>query len=245
MNTVAAIQYKPPKGRVAEARKELVALITEAIEAGATLIVCPEMATSGYIWPDRESLLPFSEKINGQTAQVLRSLAVSNKVTIVCGFPERVDNKLYNSALLCPPWGQIYSYRKILLYDADIPWAETGEKRMMLQSPIGTVFPAICMDLNDPEMRMALRQNQPDFVAFCTNWIDDGEPVLPYWRYMLMGYDGVFIAANSYGEDSGTRFSGRSVILGPNGVCLNEAPPDGNCVITASIPKGFSNESAC
>jgi predicted amidohydrolase len=39
------------------------------------------------------------------------------------------------------------------------------------------------------------------------------------------------VAANTWGQDRGTRFAGRSAILGPGGVVVAEAPAEGDAVL--------------
>ena len=46
---LAAVQYRPPKARPARARADLVRLAGAAVDAGAGLVVLPEMATCGYV----------------------------------------------------------------------------------------------------------------------------------------------------------------------------------------------------
>lgn len=52
MTRVAAIQFKAEKGRAEAGLAALVALVDEAAAAGASLVVCPEMATTGYLFSD-------------------------------------------------------------------------------------------------------------------------------------------------------------------------------------------------
>ena len=75
MTLLAAIQYKPPKGNVREARSELQGLICKAGDEGAKIIVCPEMATSGYFWEEIDSLRSHAEPALGQTAELLRKIS--------------------------------------------------------------------------------------------------------------------------------------------------------------------------
>src|SRR4051794_6638293 len=58
---LAAIQFKPVKGDVAAASEELAALVEQAATQGAKLVVCPEMATSGYLFRDAQAMRPYTE----------------------------------------------------------------------------------------------------------------------------------------------------------------------------------------
>lgn len=240
---LAAIQYKPPKGNLVLARSELGQLIDDAVAQGAEIIVCPEMATTGYIWSSKEEILPHVESKDGATFQWLSKKASDHGVWLTCGYAERSENgQMYNSALVVDNRGQmICNYRKVLLYDADLSWADSGNNRFVLPSSYGRMAPIICMDLNDDGCIRFLKEHRINICLFCTNWIEESMDVLWYWRLRLEGFFGYFVAANSWGDDSGTTFSGSSAILGPRGVLLAQAPKAGNAVIVANVPR-FPNK---
>lgn len=233
---LAAVQYRPPKGDPPTAREGLAALIDQAGAEGAGLIVAPEMATSGYVWPSAEALRPHAERPDGPTFRRLAPLARDHGAWIVVGIPELADDGLYNSALVIDHHGELIDvYRKVLLYDADQTWARPGHRRPVYDTPVGRVTPAICMDLNDDGFAHHLLRQRPDVVAFCTNWVDEGEEVLPYWVYRLAGWRGWLVAADTWGSDGDTPFYGRSAILAPGGqaVALAAATGDGVLVVEA------------
>ena len=214
---LAAIQYRPPKGNPVLARSGLAELLDQAGEQGADLIVCPEMATTGYIWHSPEDLAPFAEPARGPTLAMLSEKAKAHRTWIVCGFAEDAGGLLYNSALVVDPWGDmVRCYRKVLLYDADLAWARPGRQRMSIGSDLGRIAPAICMDLNDDGLIRYLHQAGIDVLAFCTNWVDEGSEVHPYWTWRLAGWSGWVVAANTWGQDEDTTFSGCSAIISPH-----------------------------
>lgn len=246
---LAAIQFKPKKGDRAAAKQALAALITEAGQQGAALIVCPEMALSGYLFSDALDALTVAELVRGDSLTFLAELAKRYRAYIVCGYPElapiqeQEDGRLrlYNSARVVGPDGElVYNYRKRLLYDSDFTWATPGDTLYpMLDvgfSQKGRLNVGICMDLNDNRYTEFLRREKPRFVAFCTNWLDEGEKVLPYWQHRLRGTESYFLAANTYGDEEAfghakTRFSGGSAILAPGGRLLASAPREGDAVV--------------
>ncbi len=247
----AVIQYKPPKGMPEQALNELSLLVEEAGEKGAQIIVCPEMASTGYLWPDVASIVPFAELPMGRTFQSLAPKAKKYQCWIVCGYVElstdersSIDPRypaVYNSALVISPQGAVvHSYRKVLLYDADKSWAESGRQRVLVESELGILFPAICMDLNDPFLSQQLLEHHPEIFPFCTNWLDEEAEVLSYWKERLQGWDGWFLAANTWGKEQyidpieGLKqisFRGESVILGPDKELRAQAPKQGNHVL--------------
>lgn len=235
---LAAIQYKPPKGNVPKAHVELGRLIDEAGAQNADVIVLPEMATTGYIWDNAAALRPHAELANGSTYEWLAQKAIAHQAWIICGYAETDDKgDLYNSALVVSPEGELVcSYRKVLLFEADYTWAKPGNTRYIVPSQWGRIAPIICMDLNDDHCIAFLKKQKIDICAFCTNWVEENVAVLWYWQLRLGHFKGYFVAANSWGHDSGTTFSGASAILGPKGKLLVQAGKEGDCVIIAEVP---------
>jgi predicted amidohydrolase len=235
---VAAVQYKPPKGAPVEARRALARLVDDAGRQGARLIVCPEMATSGYVWANNDEVLPHCEPAHGPTFAVLGPLAAEHSAWVVCGFPERdpKDGALYNAALVVGPDGTLVAcYRKMYLYQADTSWARPGGQAMLIDSELGRLAPAICMDINSWTLPRLLVQQGVDILAFCTNWVEEGEDVHTYWAERLGGWPGHMVAGNTWGADRGTTFSGRSAVLGPGGVVLGALPPTGDGVLVVEV----------
>ncbi len=229
---LAAVQYRPPKGRPDRARAEL-SRLAEVAARGADLVVLPEMATTGYVWPDADALRPHAEPADGPTFAALAPVARRHACWIVAGYPEADGDRLYNAALLIGPRGDLVaSYRKVYLYELDRAWATPGEERLAIRAePFGVLAPGICMDLNDDGFVAHLFDAGATVAAFCTNWVDEDEPIHGYWRWRLGGWPGWFVAADTWGEEGDTRFRGESAILAPGGVVVAAAPRRGNAVL--------------
>lgn len=250
MTRIAALQFKAHKAQPEQSLSALCQQIEQAAQAGAQLVVCPEMATSGYLFADPAAIAPRCETAAGGSFPTLSALARRHGLYLVCGYPEHVSAaaqpgdaapgapvhepapsdaqplpgaRLFNSArVIGPDGGLLYNYRKRLLYSADTTWAADGDTPYpILDTPFGRLCVGICMDLNDDRFVEFLRvqsATSPLILAFCTNWLDEGSDVLPYWCYRLRGFRGVFVAANTFGDESEpnhppTRFCGRSTIL--------------------------------
>ncbi len=240
---LAAIQFRPPKGQPENARSELVALVGRAGSLGADLVVCPELATTGYLWSDASALKDHAESADGPTFQALAPLASKWQCWVVVGFVEQAGGRLYNSALIIDAEGQLAGvYAKMLLYELDETWAVPGERRWVRDTPLGRLSCGICMDLNDPAFVSHLVEDQVGVVAFCTNWLEEGIDVLRYWRWRLQPWEGWFVAANSWGPDGLISFCGNSVILDPQGRVRALGEKEGNqvlCVDTKSVHLGI------
>lgn len=231
---VAAVQYKPIKGKLDASRDRLVELAHEA-GAEADLVVLPEMAATGYIFPSKDAVREVAEEREGPTFQALREVSRARGTWLVSGFAERGGEQLYNSAMVINPDGElVFVYRKTMLYDADLIWATPGDSGYRrFQSEAGAFGVGICMDLNDPRFVMWCWRSQLDAIAFPTNWVDEGVDVWPYWLGRIGGSGAALVAANTYGEDGDVRFSGRSAILRGSTVLVG-AKAEGDQIITAA-----------
>ncbi len=241
---VAAVQFKADKGDVRGSRQALCALARSAAQ-GADLVVLPEMATTGYLFPTREAVARVSEAPDGPTFRALSPIASDTGAVVVCGFAERAgagdchrdgEGALYNSAMVIGPDGELmWVYRKRLLYEADEHWATPGDRDYrVLACDAGTFTVGICMDLNDDRFVAWCRAHAPRCVAFPTNWLAEGEPVWPYWAWRLDGSGVALVAANTWGHEGNTEFYGRSAVIDGRTV-LAAAPEHGNGIIRARL----------
>lgn len=233
---VAAVQFKAQRPDVDRSRGALVALASDAA-ANSDLVVCPEMAATGYLFPSAEAVADVAEDAGGPTFRALSEIAREHGTWIVAGFPERDGALLYNSALIINAEGALeWVYRKTLLYEQDVSWAtpgNSGYRRFNIGS--STFTPGICMDLNDAFFTRWIQVSRSDVVAFPTNWVDEGSDVHAYWRLRLKGSKATLVAANTWGTEGDTRFSGRSAIMGSDRVSA-EAGFEGDAVIRATVP---------
>ncbi len=243
---VAALQFKPVKGDRVESERRLLALL-ERLQPPIDLVVLPELALTGYLFSSRDQILPLTEPSDGPTAQLLAPVARRLGAFVVCGFPEREGQTLYNSALVVGPDGAVDSVvRKTLLYSADVPWASPGDQPYrVIPTPAGTFAVGICMDLNDDRFIDWLTGAQPDVLAFPTNWVDEGHDIWTYWAMQLWETRISLVAADTYGTETldgvTTGFWGRSAIIEAAGqpggpmTLLRAAPAEGDAVLVAQL----------
>lgn len=233
MNRVAAVQFKPRKGDVSGSRGRLVRLAERASER-ADLVVLPEMAATGYVFPTRESVAAVAEPADGPTLAALAPIARAHHTWLVAGFPEIDGARLYNSALVIDPTGElVFVYRKTLLYDEDLHWATPGDSGYRVFEADGVRFTVgICMDLNDDAFVDWIHDQDVDLVAFPTNWVKDDSDIdlYTYWAWRLGHARAALVAANTWGRDGHVEFSGRSAILEQRTI-LGHLAPTGDGIV--------------
>ncbi len=125
---VAAAQMGPTQRTDTRAHTldRIVALLEQAAQAGAKLVVFPELAFTTFFprWLlDREELDAFTEPaMPNPTVQPLFDRARALGVGFSIGYAERAGTKLFNTAILvAPDGGTIGTYRKIHLPGAVEP----------------------------------------------------------------------------------------------------------------------------
>jgi len=164
---IAVVQFRPRRGARNANLEKLGALTRQALEAGAKMVVLPEMAATGYRFPNPEVVRPMSEIPRGPTWRVFGPLAKEFGAWVVIGFVEDNEGKLYNAAIVINPEGKIEAtYRKRLLYIDDHTWANPGDLPYPVwTTPWGVTTLGICMDINDPRFLTHMRKTKPDLLC--------------------------------------------------------------------------------
>ncbi len=156
---------------IATARK----LVAEAAQDGAELVVLPEywamlgdspeeFHSSGEVFPE------------GEAYNAMQEMARRHKITLHGGsIVERDGNSHFNSTVVFAPGGEeIARYRKIHLFDVDVPGGVTfresetivaGSEVVTYKCNGLTIGCTICYDLRFPELFRALRDQEVDVIV--------------------------------------------------------------------------------
>lgn len=224
--TVAAVQLAP---RVA-CKGDNIALSLQAIESaarqGATVIVLPELCSSGYVFASREEAFSLAEAVaDGECTQAWIDAARRLNVYVVAGLAEREGGSLFNSAILAGPKGLIGRYRKLHLWGDEHLFFEPGNLGCpVFHTEIGRLAALICYDGWFPEIYRVLATQGADIVCMPTNWVP--MPEQPVDRTAMANSlvmanahcNGLnVICANRIGTERGQTFIGQSLIVGAQG----------------------------
>jgi len=146
---VAAVEFNPLFKQREQNFPAMEALVKQAAEDQAKLILFPEMSTTGYLYGSRAEIAPFVDTIPGKTTAYFEELAKKYKVHIVVGMPE-VDSATqmyYNAAFLVGPDGLIGKYRKNNLFLLESGWAGQGNLGIpVFDTELGKISIIICYD---------------------------------------------------------------------------------------------------
>lgn len=223
---VACVQMEPRVGAKRDNVARAVRHMETAAENGASLIVLPELANSGYVFADRDEALSLAEELpDGETARIFAETAQRLGIHVVAGIAERSGKHLYNSAIFTGPAGHIGIFRKLHLWNNEKRFFEPGDRGVpVFDTPVGRVAIAICYDGWFPETYRLAAMQGADIVCVPTNWVPmpsqpDDRPAMATILAMAAAHsNGVTIAcANRIGTERGQPFIGQSLIVGGDG----------------------------
>ena len=195
------LQFAPEFGDM----KANFAKMSALIKAHPTdLLVLPELAATGYEFKDPEEVSQYAEEFgNGPMSEFLCSQATAHQMTLVAGYPEAAEGRLYNSSMLVTPAGEMFNYRKLHLFSRENELFSPGDLPLrVVETEIGRIGMMICFDWFFPEVARTLALAGAQIIAHPSNL------VLSYCQramYARSVENGVFtITANRTGTESRT-----------------------------------------
>jgi predicted amidohydrolase len=226
------------------------ALIRRAREAGAELIMTPEV--SDMMEPKRPLRLAKAQpEATHAMLAAFRDLARETGAWLLLGSAvvrrEDDDERLANRSFLIAPDGAIAArYDKIHMFDVELAGGESyresnafrpGEAAVLAPLPWGVLGMTVCYDLRFPHLYRALAQAGADFLSIPSAFtVPTGRA---HWHVLMRARaieTGCFVFAPAqWGEHAeGRKTYGHSLIVAPWGEILAEAE-DGTGFIIAEI----------
>jgi predicted amidohydrolase len=218
--------------------KNHMALMDEAVAAGAELVVFPEISLQGYppdfarFYPERiRAAFDSAESVpDGPHVAAIAEHAQELGVYVIYGLNETGTSPgvIYNTAVLTGPDGFVGKYRKVHVgITEQLTWRK-GNDWPVYDTAIGRIGMLICYDKMWPESTRELTLRGADILVMSTAWFmafgeQDPETNILVEQYRL--YDRVraaengrwFVSSNFGGELGGTQFIGLSQIVDPCG----------------------------
>ena len=221
---VACCQFAPVLGE-AEANRALAAdAVTAAAAGGASIVVLPELASSGYVFQSPAEVRASAETAGGETVTSWERLAAEHGIVIVGGFCEASGAEVFNSAALVDPDGLRSVYRKAHLWDNEKRWFTPGRAAPpVVATRFGRIAMMICYDLEFPEWVRLPALDGAQLLCAPTNWPafprPDGERPAEVVRVQAnAAVNRMFIAAcDRTGDERGVGWVGGSVIVDADG----------------------------
>jgi predicted amidohydrolase len=231
---IAQIQFSPVLGDEEASLDNLRELIFNTRHR-ADLIILPELANSGYNFPNRDFALKLAKTVEeSEFIDWLRRWALMHETNIVTGFLEKDGDDLFNSAVYINKKGKKHIYRKVHLF--------MNEKNIFKKGNLG--FPVfdingyklgilICFDYLFPEAWRILALKGADIIAHPSNLVTyNAFKVVPAQavinRYFIF-------TTNRTGIEDNLSFAGKSFAVNINGETISKASPDKQEVIFSKI----------
>jgi len=201
-----------------------------ARDAGAELIVFPEMVDTGYAMPIiADKATAWSEG----AVPKLQEIAKAVSITVIAGVSEREGSSIYNAQAVISANGKIVAkYRKTHLF-AVAPLQEdkcfTAGNELASFTIEGFRFGlSICYDLRFPDLyqTLSVRDSVNAFIV-SSAW---PFPRLEHFRALALARaienQSYIVSANRVGKDDGIPFCGTSMIVDPYGAIIASASAD-------------------
>jgi predicted amidohydrolase len=218
----AAIQFNVKQGDV----DANLAYVREALQRvaakGATLVVLPEMWSSGFDYKNLNELAQRTAGIRYELLELSRKL----NLVIVGSMPEPNGDKVFNTVFVVDNGELAGVYRKIHLFSllGEDRAFSGGNSWLLAETSIGRIGVIICYDLRFPELSRRLAVEGAQIICLPAQW---PKPRQEHWRTLLRARaieNQLFVVAcNACGMVGKLDFFGMSMIIDPKGEVLAEA----------------------
>ena len=222
-------------------------LVGLAAARGAQLVGLPE--NFGFLRSEGTAV-PEPQTLDGPWVRRMADVARRHRITLLLGsLPEKVegDTRVANTSVLLGPDGATLAvYRKIHLFDIDIPGMEQlkesravrpGEAVVVASSPVGAIGLSICYDVRFPELYRRLTREGARILAVPSAFTD--RTGKDHWEVLLraraienLAY--VFAPAQVGDHGRGRASHGHALIADPWGAIVAQVP-GGEGVAVAAI----------
>ncbi len=220
--------------------------IAAAARRGAELVALPEMFA---LMRDEGAGADAQDVPNGRVMRFLAEQAASHKLVLGGGsFPERIagDTRVFNTSAVFGPTGEALAlYRKVHLFDVDLPGATlresarvaAGNELAVAKTGACTLGLSICYDVRFPELYRQLAERGAQVLLVPSAFtVPTGRD---HWEVLLRARaieNQCFVVASAqWGAHSEKRSSfGHSLIADPWGTVLCQVP-DGEGLALAEL----------
>ena len=259
--TVAAVQMRCEKDRQANLKKAE-KMVRKAAEAGANVILLPELFEREYFCQQRcYEFYQYAEETNVNAAvQMGIRLAKELGVVLPISFYEKDVNNLYNSIVCIDADGKILGvYRKTHIpddhyYQEKFYFTPGDSGFQVFRTKFGTIGVGICWDQWFPETARCMALEGAELLFYPT--AIGSEPILecdsmPHWRRCMQGHaasnlipviaanrigvETVEPSAENGGQSSSLNFYGSSFVADETGELLETAARDKEEILMQSF----------
>ncbi|MFC2969709.1 carbon-nitrogen hydrolase family protein [Acidimangrovimonas pyrenivorans] len=234
---IAVAQMSAVPGDVPGNLRKIDAVAARAAEAGAKLLLTPELILPGY--GAAKAMAELAEPVDGPQGEALAEIADRHGLAVVAGFAEAADGAVFNSALFTDGTRAVV-YRKSHLYgDYERGLFRPGPPEAATVEHGGLKFGLlICYDVEFPENTRRLARAGVDVVLVPTALPAGASadfiaqrmiPVRAFENQVFVLY------ADNCGADGRFTYGGQSHVAAPDGATLALAGPEAEELLICEI----------
>jgi predicted amidohydrolase len=222
---IALLQMNVIQGDTEQNQQQAAEMIAEAANAGAKLVVLPEMWKSGY---DFGHLSKHRESIDGSSANFLAEQAKTHGIYLVGGsFTMQDQEKVYNTSLTFDPLGKLinqYSKLHLIGLMQEDKYLSAGQNYQTFSIGDALASVIICYDLRFPELIRTYAVEGASILFVPAQWpIQREAHWLALLRARAIENQMYVVGTNVVGKNENDTFNGRSIIFDPWGDVVAEA----------------------
>lgn len=183
--TVGSVSQYPGGANSAARHDEAAALLQRAARLGAQIIAFPETYHHTGL---PGTAADHAQDLDGPSLTRIGQEARRNGVYVVWPLHTREQGRVYNSAVLIAPDGDIAGvYHKMFPTIGEIDDGITpGDGPRVFDTDFGRIAVTICFDLNFPEIMQGTADAGPEIIFFCSAY--RGGLQLAIWAYLAGAY---------------------------------------------------------
>ena len=235
MTTIRAAAVAAHFGRDLDACfARIEAVLAEAAERGADLVVLPDAALGGYLPGfDRVEAADRPEALDPEGPEVKRLIGLAGDQVVCAGYCEDGGESRYNAAVCVSGDGVLGRHRKVHQPAGEADAYAAGGSFEPFDTPVGRMGMLIDYDKTFPEAARKLALEGASVLAFLSAWpasLTNRAPRLVTDRQTRLFdlYDCaraaenqlVVVSSNQTGSFGRLRFLGRAKVVGPGGEIL-------------------------
>ena len=229
--TVAGLRVTPERWNKEANFAKLVLYARQAHARGAKLVITPEGFLEGYVANDKanpgvseERYRSVGEGIDGPLINRVRGLARELKIYLLVGFAELRDGKMFNSAVIFSPEGNVTLHYSKAHNAHDEPYNTKGTQFPIADTAVGRLGALICYDRQLPETARILAIKGAQLI------------LVPAWGgYGDMNDAMMRTRANENGVFLAFVHPKRCLFIDPKGTVIAKDAGDSDQVVTAHI----------
>ncbi len=235
MIKISLAQFEVQVGKPEVNFHTAVKFIEQAAAQHSSIILLPELWTSGYDLANWADYLSPNQNILGEIIQ----LSKKHQIAIGGSYITADERGCRNTFIIAKSDGTLSTpYHKVHLFRLleEHQFFQAGDRFVIEQFEWGKAGLAICYDLRFPEMFRFHAKNGASMVLIVAQW---GARRAEHWRTFLKARaieNQIFVAGvNAIGRVGNTLNAGYSAVVSPWGEVLIEGAPDHEELLSAQI----------